>query len=778
MASILSRLRKRSIRTTLTLIALVPCLALAGLWTETTSHRLSEGIQLRRTANLAKSFGTSGYKMFYALQRERALTAIWMADPSASSRSALVSQRRVLDAAMSALVSQKSKIDNAPDHIKKSTAPVMSSLNHFSLDDLRKQIDKSRVSRSRAVAAYTKVISTSTSAFDAVSWADDSELVIGSKSLIALVSLQEQVQLADAALGPAVATGRLTAGQRAQLSAAVGAQNYLLEGLPDQLPGIRRSDLKRITNSMAWDVVSDTIAAVLGTPASNSSSGTTQINPPKTAEEWNECMAKVGDELQQLTQNQAKDLTHLMRDKSDERLRQGFTTSAAGLAAVLTAALLSWSISRSVSRRMARLRQATIDLAQHRLPALVDRLNRGEAIDVTREVSELDYGEDELGQVAQAFNSAQRTSVRSAVALADARRGFEKAILGVARHTQNLTNQQLTLLEKMERRHQEPRVLEELYQLDSQASQIRRYEENLAILTGGRPRRRFTEPAPVIDVLRSAVGEVADYQRIKLHADEHLQLKPSAVSDITHLLAELIENAARFSPSAYPVRVRAEEVSKGLAVEVEDRGFGLSEEEYEELTRKLAEPPPFDVLALADDIRLGMFVVSRLASLHAIRVTVRSSPYGGTSAIVLIPSSVIVRKAKEDSCSVRVEAPVHKADTPASGVSAPARPVARSVALAAEREKPRPQSPSTSVPSGSAGGPRREAPPLPQRTSARHSRGPESRRRGTVTRQLPEAPMEEPLAADRAAMTMSAFQRGTGHAREMHAGPKHPDPPR
>jgi signal transduction histidine kinase len=176
---------------------------------------------------------------------------------------------------------------------------------------------------------------------------------------------------------------------------------------------------------------------------------------------------------------------------------------------------------------------------------------------------------------------------------------------------------------------------------------LRRYEENLVIISGEQPRRSWTEPVALIDILRSAVGEVAEYQRVEVNTDEEVFLSPPAVADVIHLLAELIDNATAYSPAPSPVGVRAGMVAKGLAVEIEDRGLGMSEEDYASFNAQLAVAPQFDVVALADDLRLGMFVIARLATRHGIAVTLRSSPYGGTTAIVLIPHEIVVHEPLE-----------------------------------------------------------------------------------------------------------------------------------
>src|SRR5690606_243176 len=364
---------------------------------------------------------------------------------------------------------------------------------------------------------------------------------------------------------------------------------------------------------------------------------------PDAQRRWDTAWDKVSAQYTAMIQQETDGLLTRSADEARGLLLTAAALSAGGLAALLVCVGMSWRITRSLSRRLHGLRMATLSLAEERLPDVVARLERGEKVDAESATTPLDYGDDELGQVAQAFNTAQRTAVHTAVELADARRGFQKIILGIARQSQNLVNLQLSKLDALERRHTDPEVLKDLYELDSTASQLRRYEENLVVVSGERPGRTWSEPVALIDILRSAVGEVAEYQRVEVHTEEEVCLAPPAVADVIHLLAELIDNATVYSPAPSPVGVRAAMVAKGLAVEVEDRGLGMSEEDYASLNAQLASPPKFDVVALADDLRLGMFVISQLAHRHGIQVTLRASPYGGTTAIVLIPHDVVVQ---------------------------------------------------------------------------------------------------------------------------------------
>jgi hypothetical protein len=190
----------------------------------------------------------------------------------------------------------------------------------------------------------------------------------------------------------------------------------------------------------------------------------------------------------------------------------------------------------------------------------------------------------------------------------------------------------------MERRTTDPETLEDLFRLDHLTTRMRRHSEGLIILSGAAPGRGWVHPVRMIDVLRAAAAEVEDYSRVTVTTPSQAALTGPAVADVIHLLAELVENATTLSPPYTPVRVAGDTVASGFAVEIEDRGLGMSEVRYAELNHRLAEPPEFDVF---NSEQLGLFVVGQLAKRHGIKVTLRPSPYGGTSAIALIPTSLV-----------------------------------------------------------------------------------------------------------------------------------------
>ncbi|MFF7278547.1 nitrate- and nitrite sensing domain-containing protein [Streptomyces griseorubiginosus] len=633
-----ARRRLGSIRLSLILLALVPSVTLTAMWGVTTTQLFSEGLRLRSQTELSRSTGAMGTEATLALQGERAASAAWLAGVPGS-RSVLDQKRADSDKAVAKLVGRSDEIQRAPGRIADQLYSVLGSVG--SLEYYRGQVDHpTDITAVQALDQYTSIIDDQVHAFQQLSQVDDGDLTSQAGPLVALEHAAELTSQEDVQLTLAWPSGHLAEKDWEQFVQLVNTRRWLVEDqIVPALSGSAKTQTERILASPDWQTLMSVEDQVLAAR----SDGTGRVALPDARKRWAAAMERVSVRYSALIRQQTSGLLTRSADKAHEQLLTAASLSAGGLVALLICLVMSWRITRSLSRRLRGLRVATLGLAQELLPDVVARLERGEKVDVDKAAPELDYGSDELGQVAKAFNTAQRTAVVTAVELADTRRGFQKVILGIARQSQNLVNLQLSRLDTLEREHQDPDVLAGLYELDSTASQLRRYEENLVIISGGRPGRSWSEPVALIDILRSAVGEVAEYQRVEVHTEEEVCLAPPAVADVIHLLAELIENATLYSPAPSPVGVRAGLVAKGLAVEVEDRGLGMSEEEYAAFNAHLAEAPKFDVVALADDLRLGMFVVARLANRHGIQVTLRSSPYGGTTAIVLIPHEVVVR---------------------------------------------------------------------------------------------------------------------------------------
>jgi signal transduction histidine kinase len=313
--------------------------------------------------------------------------------------------------------------------------------------------------------------------------------------------------------------------------------------------------------------------------------------------------------------------------------------SIVGAVGFLLTLLVTILLGRSINRRLTVLRTSALTLAREQLPAVVARLRRGESVDVAAEAPPVHEGNDEIGQVGQAIDAVRQTAIRSAIDEARVRQGVNDMFRNLARRNQSLLQRQLSVLDDMERRATDPDVLEDLFKMDHLTTRMRRHAEGLIILSGAPPGRSWSAPVKLIDVMRGAVAEVEDYARVTASTQSKAALSGSAVTDVIHLLAELIENATTLSPPFTQVRVGGESVANGFAIEIEDRGLGLSPQRLAELNDRLANPPDINP---ANTEQLGLFVVGQLARRHGINVTLRPSPYGGTTAVALIPRVLVV----------------------------------------------------------------------------------------------------------------------------------------
>ncbi|HEX2301220.1 MAG TPA: ATP-binding protein, partial [Pseudonocardiaceae bacterium] len=328
-------------------------------------------------------------------------------------------------------------------------------------------------------------------------------------------------------------------------------------------------------------------------------------------------------------------------ERADSALNSSLIAALAMLVIIVVVTVIAVRLSNRLARRLIRLRSETLRLADERLPLVVQRLRAGERIDVAAEVPDLDHGQDEIGQVAAAFNKAQQTAVAAAVQEAKTREGINAVFLNIARRSQAIVHRQLQVLDTAERASDDPDQLELLFQLDHSTTRERRNAENLIILGGGQLGRQWRNPVALIDIVRSAVAEAEQYTRVTINQVPNVLVDGRAVADLIHLLAELIDNATSFSPPGSRIEVRGNPVGRGVVVEVDDQGLGIEPERRHALNEMFRNPPDFGLMALSDDARIGFFVVAHLAHQHGIRVSLMESIYGGVRAGVLIPTRLM-----------------------------------------------------------------------------------------------------------------------------------------
>ncbi|MCX4098763.1 sensor histidine kinase [Nocardia sp. alder85J] len=363
--------------------------------------------------------------------------------------------------------------------------------------------------------------------------------------------------------------------------------------------------------------------------------------PMPPVAEWQDAADQVSAALRGMWNSHLR-YAGVVADHEGSRLsRQATEGGAAALALSLIAFVAAAGLSQRLIGRLRRLRAETLAVSETRLPTIMGQLGRSEPVDLDKAVPKLDFGRDEIGQVADAFNRAQTAAITAAVNEAHTRQGVRAVFVNIAHRSQVTMHQLLGLLERAEHRHDDPDTLKMLFEFDNLATRERRNAENLVILGGEQPGRQWRNPVPLQELVRSAVTETEHYARVHIVRLPEVPVVGSAVADLIHLLAELIDNAATFSPPRTRVEITGELGGSAVIVEISDLGVGLTKGEMSRFNDTLANPPDFNIEALSSDSRLGLFVVAQLAKRHEVAVRLTESDFGGIRSVVRIPYDLV-----------------------------------------------------------------------------------------------------------------------------------------
>ncbi|MET9496086.1 nitrate- and nitrite sensing domain-containing protein [Streptomyces sp. NPDC006552] len=642
------RFRGKSIRRKIVALLLVPLLSLTAIWAFASVITGRDAMQLLSAGKAADALGYPLVSTARALQAERRQTLVYLADPRASeAQSDLRTRRSAADEQMSRIRQRAADTDLRADLNGDARGALDAAVEGFEgIESLRRNVDEGTVTRTQALDFYNRLIAPTGDFLLGLTALDDSAVERQGRAVAGLIEARELLSQEDALVGSGLVAGRLGQEELRQISDLVAQRTLLYDTHLAMLPADERARYQRYWSGPDTNPLRTAEKAVVtGTPGA-----------PKgvTAAAWDRSSQQVLDALADRDTAAAERYQDRARPIALQVFLRAGVAGVLGLLALLVSLFLSVRIGRGLVRDLRRLRLEAHEASGVRLPGVMRRLAAGEVVDVETEAPRLEYGKDEIGQVGQALNTLQRSAVEAAVKQAELRRGVSEVFVNLARRSQVLLHKQLTLLDAMERRTDDTDELADLFRLDHLTTRMRRHAEGLVILSGSAPSRQWRKPVQLMDIVRASVAEVEDYERIEVRRLPRIAVTGPAVADLTHLIAELLENATVFSPPHTAVQVLGERVANGFTLEIHDRGLGMAPDGLLDANLRLAETPEFE---LSDTDRLGLFVVSRLAQRQNVRVSLQPSPYGGTTAVVFIPDALLTDAPDTEGAGFRLDRP-------------------------------------------------------------------------------------------------------------------------
>ncbi|WNM42656.1 sensor histidine kinase [Micromonospora halotolerans] len=662
----LPRLRDARIRSKLALILVVPVAAVIAL---ATIRLLSVGegaYEANRIRSLtALSIDVSA--LTQDLHKERMAAASFLVAPN-QKPDAYNLRVRSTDGRIAAYRDERGKLGDVPASVRDRLQVIDDHLE--TLNGTRQEVlDRQQMPVSEAILRYGIILDDLVAYGDTLAQQPGAEgLADARRAVAAFAHAKAEVAEEEAVAFTALSTGRIDEEQFSSFVATLTGQQEALLSFSRAAEPAQRSLVDRTVSGDAVQL-SDRVA--------NDISRSVGQVPLVTRDEAAAAVGSVGD-LMRWAEIQLQD--ELLADADAVRtdvIRQAVVESLLVLLTLAIAVTLAVVLARSLNDSLRRLREGALAVANHDLPDAVSRLQNVNAIgdggvdEIVQQVRDPIKltNRDEVGQVASAFNVVHREAVRVAAEQAALRTSVSAMFLNLARRSQSLVDRMIGELDAIERSEEDPKRLAQLFELDHLATRMRRNDENLLVLAGADSAVPRRDDALLVDVLRAAQSEVELYNRIEFGTvDTDISVAAHAVNDVVRLVAELLDNATRFSPPNTIVVADGRRIRDYVLIQIEDRGLGLSDEQLDSLNRRLAAPPTVDVAAFR---LMGLAVVSRLASRYGIRVELRRNVEGGTVAQVTLPNATVVLPANRGQAPLtRPRQPLAVEQSPLSQVGA------------------------------------------------------------------------------------------------------------
>ncbi|KAF0844907.1 signal transduction histidine kinase [Nocardia caishijiensis] len=771
MAMFLARL---GVRTRILAIALIPSLTLVVVGVGTAGYLVEESNKAKTWASEMQAAVPYTRALIEAVQSERQLTLAYLAGDDTAAE-ALGPARTRLDAAFQGLIEISTDIRAVDDSEIGDDKGGFNTLGTH-LTGVRQGADARMLPANDAYTFYSRLLDVLTQGTKvAERAAPDAVVASGVAEGVRILHAAEAMSRSNAISLSLVTADGPTGIPIEELVNQIGYYHTELATIVTELDEDERGPITAMMSSPHFAQLAAMESAIVSRfaapqqPSTSSTRTQTVAALPMSIPEWHTAAAEVN---RAMVEAYGAHNSHIQKlaEQTAQRAQVNAALAGGGVVVVsLLAFLIAVILANRIIRRLRRLRTETLALADEQLPATMRTLRDGGDVEPADIAPKLDFGRDEIGQVADAFEHAAAAALRAAVDEARTREGVRAVFLNIAHRSQIVVHRQLEILDEAERSQEDPALLETLFRLDHLATRERRNAENLIILGGGRPGRQWRNPIPLMDIVRSAIGETLDYARVRVTKLPEVDVVGTVVADLVHLLAELVDNATAFSPPQSRVEAGGNIVGKGVVVEITDQGMGMSPEDLARYNDMLADPPDFGVGTLSSDSRLGLFVVARLSTAHGVSVRLSESDYGGIRAIVLIPQNLLAGAAAMPS-SPATTGPLRRG-LPRPHEQAPAAALEQApvATLVAEPPAPRPAEPivDTRVVEAEAA-PQPETGPdgrplLPRRQRQTNLR-PELTEEPTTAE--PTAPAPRPRSAEQARDLMSAIEIGTRQGRK------------
>ncbi len=686
-------LKNLKVGTKLVAILVAPVLVLLLLAYVGVRQRLDEAGDAQRVEELT-SFSQDNAELIKELQLEGLYSAVYASTAKAKGEAELATQRQATDAALATYRSSLESVQPGRDDEAVRDAVKQANNRLDRLDISRKSVDSIQSDAMSLVEGYentTKnLLAVNLAVTNSVA---DPELARGLQvvdnlttysqveaNVASLLTISVQIRFYAATL-PIGTDGAAVAGACSPIPARAGdecpvyskpldANNELgqIDNLFQATASPSQKQIKRASEAGgAYDELKRT-AFENGTEANSMETtpgvpgdpdavppvpdvgATTDVDPDEwTAAATDQLNRLYGAQNQMLVTDSASVLNDATLQASDARQAATLFALLTGIA-ILIAGVVTASVARATTVPLKKLTNAAYSLSTERLPALVERLRNPEedagGESLSAQLTPIDINsKDEIGQLADAFNSIQQVTVEVAeeqsVLL---RKGIGDIFINLARRNQTLLDRQIEFIDQLEAHEEDPDQLDNLFKLDHLATRMRRNAESLLVLAGAEPPRRRGRPVALADVVRVAIGEVEDFARIQLLALDDATVGGNVAVDLAHLLSELMENATHFSPPDTMVEIVGHRSDSGYILSVSDQGIGMSADQINEANHQLARPP---LVGLALSRSLGFIVIGRLAQRFEVAVKLTASPSGGVTALVTLPADLVTYEGEE-----------------------------------------------------------------------------------------------------------------------------------